>query len=68
MSDKEEVGNWQPKKDRGVIDYIIGGFSRGGETNWARKRHLQAIMNVESNPLRSPKTPNPVISFSDLDL
>ena len=33
----------------------------------ARKRHLRAIMTLESTLLRLPKTSNMVISFSDLD-
>ena len=31
------------------------------------KKHLRAIMIVESPPPRPLKMPNPVISFSDLD-
>ena len=45
----------------------MGGFAERGETGSTRKGNLLAIMNVESNPPRLPKTPNSVISFSDLD-
>ena len=50
-----------------MVDYIIEGFGGGGETSSIRKRHLRAIMNVESNPLRPSNTPNSMISFFDLD-
>ena len=62
-----ESRNQQPQEVRGIIDNIAGGFTRGGETTSIKKRHFQAIMNVESNPPRALKTANPVISFSDLD-
>ena len=67
MSDKEETRNQQLQEVQGMIDYIAGGFVRGRETSSVRKRHLQAIMNMESNPPRPPKTPNQVILLSDLD-
>ena len=64
-SDEEKDRNRQPQEVRGIIDYIAGGFTRGGETSSARKRHLRAIMNMESNPPRPLKMPSQVILFSD---
>jgi hypothetical protein len=45
-----------------VINTIAGGFAGGGESNSARKRHLQEIMTIKSG-LEKVKR-HPVISFS----
>ena len=66
-NEEEEPKNRQPQEIWGVIDYIAGGFTRGGETSSVRKRHLRAIIAMEFTFPWPPNTLNLVISFYDLD-
>ncbi|XP_020225182.1 uncharacterized protein LOC109807065 [Cajanus cajan] len=53
-------------RPRKVINTIAGGFTGGGATSSARKRHLRAVRSINSvNQLKTPTIPP--ITFSDRD-
>ncbi|XP_027922692.1 uncharacterized protein LOC114180581 [Vigna unguiculata] len=66
----------EPKKDderdtrerplRGVINYILGGFTRGGATTSTRKKYVRAIQSVNVVTV-CPRRHMPPITFRDDD-
>jgi len=74
-NDRDNKGDRQPERDdppreadrrgnREVINTIAGGFARGGSTNNAWKKHLQAVHQVNAVAFQ-PRMPP--ITFTDED-
>ena len=52
----------------GVVEVIVGGFTSGGSSNNARKRHLQEVLMVKNKKVKPERIGvGQVISFSDDD-
>lgn len=52
---------------RRTINTISGGFARGGETSFSRKRYARSIMHISQNPISKKKGKLIVIGFLKRD-